>query len=219
MLRSLCCVNCLCKLPRKADQPCLLFSAATKTRSDANRMVTALLEHGASLEQSMPLILAAHYGNAGIAYDLLDAGADPDAQMGANGGALLMAASYGKLEVVKALLEFGADPDIKNQAGRVPLKQAILQNHLDCARELVNSGAHVDDEVISSISLGFPQDTAPDGSSVPRGPSHLLEYIQELQDGVSSGELPKTRGGQSTREGKRQKKAKKRTKRRDGKEL
>ena len=62
----------------------------------------------------MPLILAAHYGNADSARQLLDAGAEPDVQMGANGGSLLMAASYGKLEVVKTLLEFGADPDIKN---------------------------------------------------------------------------------------------------------
>lgn len=108
------------KISMEPKQPCLLCSAAAKTGPDAHKMVSALLEHGASVKHAMPLILAAHHGNAGIAHNLLDAGADPDAQMGANGGALLMAASYGKLKVVKALLEFGADPDIKNKVCRTP---------------------------------------------------------------------------------------------------
>ena len=122
-------------------------------------VVRALLEEhdGAALEDPMPLILAAHHGNAESSRALLSRGANPDRQAGANGGALLMAASYGKHDVVTALLDFGADPDLKNTAGRFPLKQAVLQNHLNCAKELVDAGAHVSSRAIkkSTITLSF----------------------------------------------------------------
>jgi ankyrin repeat protein len=178
-----------------------LSLAAAKPEGRA--VVGALLELGADLADPMPLILAAHYGNDAIARELLEHGADPDAQAGANGGALLMAASYGKREVVQALIEFGADVDITNEGGRYPLKQAVLQDHVECAQELVDAGVRVDEATIESISQGFPQGTAKDGSRTLDGPPHLLEFIGDLKKGLEAGELPKPRKEPTARANKR----------------
>ena len=74
----------------------------------------------------------------------------------------------------------------------------------------MDAGAHVDEEIIRKISLGFPQTTEPDGSSVPKGPTHLIDYIEELREDVSSGKLPKPRRSESEKKSKKRKSKKKR---------
>ena len=73
--------------------------------------------------------------------DLLDQGADVDAQDYYGLTPLFIASSYGHAPIVKKLLERGADFRIKTPAGRTPLSVAILRDYPLVVQALTDAGA------------------------------------------------------------------------------
>lgn len=90
------------------------------------------------------LAIAAYQGKAQKVKELLNAGADPDAQT-KNGRTALMAASdRGRMEVVKLLLDHGADPDIQASDKETALMLAVYKGRLEIIRLLLKNNARVD---------------------------------------------------------------------------
>lgn len=100
---------------------------------DHGRTVALLLDHGALIDQgdtergNTALMGVAFKGYAGLARQLLAAGADPHATNKAGQSALMMAALFGHGEIVDALLMRGADPHQRDAAGNSALSVATSQ--------------------------------------------------------------------------------------------
>lgn len=75
------------------------------------------------------LMLASLYGHAGVAAELIRAGANVDAKTDKGAFALGLAAEDGHAEVVKLLLEAGADPHAQNEDGWDALFMASIYRH------------------------------------------------------------------------------------------
>ena len=92
-----------------------------------------------------PLYLACENGGTEVARRLLDAGADPNATLPAQGETVLMAASLtGSTAIVEMLLGRGADVNARTtQSRQTALMWAISERHLDTARVLIDQGADV----------------------------------------------------------------------------
>ena len=83
---------------------------------------------GCDTHSSLPLLIAAHYGNLAVVTKLIAAGAVVD-EAATNGSTpLFFAASSGHAAIVSKLLQHGADKSIHNQ-GETPLMAAQRRNH------------------------------------------------------------------------------------------
>lgn len=105
------------------------------TYHDHGGTATLLLDHGALIDQgdtergNTALMGVAFKGYAGVARQLLAAGADPHATNKAGQTALMMAALFGHGEIVDALLMRGADPHQQDAAGNSALSVATSQDN------------------------------------------------------------------------------------------
>jgi len=86
------------------------------------------------------LILASIAGHLDVVKELLDRGANKDAQ----DIALHWAAVHNHVNVVKELLERGANTELQDQDGWTALHWAAQKNHLNVIKELLDSGANLD---------------------------------------------------------------------------
>ena len=87
-----------------------------------------------------PLMFAANADFAGVARQLLDAGADPDATDDEAWSALMLASQAGHTSCVTALLAAGATVDLQGPEGWTPLMLACKEGHTKCVRTLLRSG-------------------------------------------------------------------------------
>ena len=100
--------------------------------------------HARNAENICPLYVASSTGQTVAVRALLCAGADKDAQTGADGDTPLHgAASNGYAEVTRVLLTAGADRDRHNKHGETPLSIASQKRHSQVVRALVEQCATV----------------------------------------------------------------------------
>ncbi|KAJ7503922.1 hypothetical protein B0H11DRAFT_2222008 [Mycena galericulata] len=90
-----------------------------------------------------PLTFSAHLGVLPAVHQLLEKGADVNAQGGDYGNALQAASSGGHTEIVRALLEKGADVNAQGEYYGNALQAASLGGHTETARALLEKGADV----------------------------------------------------------------------------
>ena len=88
-----------------------------------------------------PLHTAAIRGSSRLVKQLLQMGADPNAQDNAEWSPLHEACNRGNLGVVKVLLEFGADLNLKGFGKDSPLHDAARNGHIKVVKFLVKAGA------------------------------------------------------------------------------
>jgi ankyrin repeat protein len=81
------------------------------------------------------LIRAIWEGRIDAVRELLEGGADPDAEVHGT-TALREATIKGRPDVVRLLLERGAKADVLDGSGKTPLDRAIQRGHTDIARLL-----------------------------------------------------------------------------------
>ena len=91
-----------------------------------------------------PLHTAAIRGSARLVRQLLQMGADPNAQDNAEWSPLHEACNRGNLTVVKVLHEFGADLNLKGFGKDSPLHDAARNGHLKVVKFLIRSGANLE---------------------------------------------------------------------------
>jgi serine/threonine protein kinase len=119
-----------------------LFEA---THQGRRQLVAQRLAAGANPNDShlgtTVLMLAAKDGQAGIASDLLKAGARLDQKDGDGDTALMYAAIDGRTNVVSVLLNAGADVNARNNKGDTPLLAAALRGRTGVVKLLLDAGA------------------------------------------------------------------------------
>ncbi|KAK3262073.1 hypothetical protein CYMTET_29052, partial [Cymbomonas tetramitiformis] len=126
----------------------------------------ALLEAGAGVNAGTgrrPLHAAAEKGMVEMVRDLVDKGAEVDAEDGEGHTALTQALAGGKEAAARALLEAGAGVDAGT--GQRPLHAAAMKGTVEMVRELVEKGAEVDAEdregcTALTVALAFGQEAA-----------------------------------------------------------
>ena len=105
------------------------------TYHDHGETAALLLDRGAAIDQgdtgrgNTALMGVAFKGYAGLARQLLAAGADPHAINKAGQTALMMAALFGHGEIVDALVACGAYPHQRDAAGNSALSAATSQGN------------------------------------------------------------------------------------------
>ncbi|SFQ04018.1 ankyrin repeat domain-containing protein [Variovorax sp. 770b2] len=92
--------------------------------------------------QLPPLCYAAHFGHAGAAGALIEAGAAVDAQDSHGVTPLAYAASRGNRTVIERLIEVGANVELTDRMGVSPLQRAICADKPDCTGVLLHYGAN-----------------------------------------------------------------------------
>jgi len=123
---------------------------AAKGRQE--RVASILLAHGAAASGGAvsALHLAAGHGSVGVAWLLLDGGADPNATHPAYGSPLNTVVALDEswsrevAVIVKALISCGAEPNAANSEGMTPLMVAALMGHSEVVGLLLSAGAQVD---------------------------------------------------------------------------
>lgn len=85
------------------------------------------------------------HGDNEIVFALLDAGADPNAEMFNGLFPLYVAAEHGNLPAANKLLEKGADLEKKTPKGNTALRNAVEEGHYDMVKFLLDNGANVED--------------------------------------------------------------------------
>ncbi|KAF7345856.1 putative ankyrin repeat protein [Mycena venus] len=117
-------------------------------------IISILLKHGAGLDEkhrsweliwgsSNALHAAVEMGHAGISRQLLECGADVNAQGGLYGSALQAASKQGNEVVIKLLLEYGADVNVQGGLYGSALQHASSLGHESIVRLLLEHGADV----------------------------------------------------------------------------
>ncbi|KAJ7253943.1 ankyrin repeat-containing domain protein [Mycena rebaudengoi] len=90
-----------------------------------------------------PLYVAACLGIGQIVWELLESGADMNADGGEYGNALQAASCLGHIEVVRLLLESGADVNAEVEEYDSALEIALARGQMDIVNQLLESGAHM----------------------------------------------------------------------------
>ncbi|KAL9099816.1 MAG: hypothetical protein Q9163_004739 [Psora crenata] len=114
-------------------------------------MAALLIEHGARVQGSGAIVMAAEEGNLNMVEMLLDKGADID-EIGIEhptdemyredmGSALHRAVNGSHRDVVRFLIEKGANVHLKDVLGRTPLDLALARKNNDIVKMLEASGA------------------------------------------------------------------------------
>lgn len=149
--------------------------------TDRRELVSALLDHGANINQCGLLGCALHLAQGmpdeKKAQDwtqwLLDRGAKPDTvdsrHQAANDTPLAAAVGQGRLGSAEALVKAGASPDGVPQVPHTPIYQAAVNHHKDMVNWLIARGASV---------LPF----ADRGNATPGVPAHLYAAAQATED-------------------------------------
>ena len=101
-----------------------------------------------------PLWWVSMHGNASLAQDLVNAGADVNTADNDGWTPLSVAAFYGHAEIIKSLLASGADPSKTVEDGDTAYDKAIAWDHPDCAALL--KGASPAPPVAIASSLRAP---------------------------------------------------------------
>ncbi len=117
----------------------LLLAAGANPNAQNDQGRTALMYAAGPMTK-----LGEHF--AGIATDLLNAGADPEVQSWSDSGtnALMFAAHHGRADIVGILLARGANPDAAGSdfPGATALMYAANNGHAEIVRMLLNGGAN-----------------------------------------------------------------------------
>ncbi|KAF5025375.1 hypothetical protein F66182_2540 [Fusarium sp. NRRL 66182] len=121
------------------------------------------------------LVHAARTNNLKDVFELLDAGADVNAQPSTSGSALHEAAGLGYLTMVNLLLKKGAGINARSPSGVSPLQDAAAGGHLDVVKSLIQQGANRDQ--VSGV-----RGTALHAAA-SRGHAKVVKYI--LKQGAS----------------------------------
>ncbi|KAF4447144.1 hypothetical protein F53441_9289 [Fusarium austroafricanum] len=124
------------------------------------------------------LVHAARTNNLKDTYELLDAGADINAQPSISGSALHEAASLGYLIMVNALIKQGAGINAKAPSGVPPLQGAAAGGHIDVVKLLIQQGANRD-------QTSGVRGTALHAAAM-RGHAKVVKYL--LKQGVNPNE-------------------------------
>jgi ankyrin repeat protein len=147
---------------------CLLISACASfsdyttaaNQGDMAFIDSYLAEGGAVDERDgmgyTALHRAAQSGRLAVVTRLLDAGANPNVEMGESRDNALIAAagaSTNSADMVAALLRSGGDPNQANAIGKTPLWAAVSMNNVEAARQLMDAGADPDTQVTGYTPL------------------------------------------------------------------
>ena len=119
----------------------------TRTSTDATNLNTttttqylAMSSFGTANNGITPLMLASVGGFNLAAKELLNKGADVNAQTSSGETALMAAAFNGYLPLVRTLLSRGARPTVRDGQGGTALSYAVLEGHTPVVRELLQRG-------------------------------------------------------------------------------
>ena len=126
---------------------------------------------------------AATYGRSKMAQDLLNAGADPEAQNEDEYTPLHLAAQYGDNKTADRLLDSGADTGTQNKFGQTPLH---LASNRKTAQALVDAGADIEQK--DNFGRTPLHNAAETGS--PKLVGFLLEKGAEVGARNKDGETP-----------------------------
>ncbi len=132
---------------RLADNRDLTIFEASAVGDDGRVHELLLLEAGFvdlfSPDGFTALHLAAFFGHAGVATELLDRGADVEAvaRNPLRVQAIHSAAAGNHTDVVRALLEHGADPSARQEGGFAPIHAAAQNGNEELCALLVERGA------------------------------------------------------------------------------
>jgi ankyrin repeat protein len=97
----------------------------------------------AQADGTTALIWAAYHRNADLARELLERGADANAENRYGMSALYQAAQVGDAALIGVLLEHGADANASMPEGDTPLMLAARSGSLEAVRQLLDAGAEV----------------------------------------------------------------------------
>ena len=145
-LRIIClCIIACPGIATAASDAALLLDAV---QGDDRAAVVKLLAQGAEVNAQEPdgataLAWAVFRCNAGIARQLLDAGANPDLTNELGIGPLWLAIQAHSADMVELLLDNGADPNIARESGETPLMAAARSGQIDVMELLLSRSADV----------------------------------------------------------------------------
>lgn len=120
--------------PGSPDEKAILFAALREGDADTALCIIRRCPDSHAWEDragNTPLMMAAIHGGdmKQVTQQLLDMGADVNAQNKHGGNALARAAHFGHEKLVKKLLSLGADPLMKDAANKDAADWARLNNH------------------------------------------------------------------------------------------
>lgn len=118
-------------------------------------VVELLKQHGATANKKIErrhriaginddLTVAARYGDFQKVKELLNAGADPNAEAIDGWTVLMVAVEYGWVDIVELLLDKGANPNVKDRHGWTALMVAALKGYTGIVKLLLDAGADPD---------------------------------------------------------------------------
>jgi len=109
---------------------CLPMSVVSEPHPDTRRA-----------RKTTAIMLASYAGNEVKVLDLIERGADLEAQDIAGYTALMYACHAGHSRIVSLLLEGGANPNARAQDNSSPLMFAAQHGHIEIVRQLITAGA------------------------------------------------------------------------------
>ena len=146
-----------------------LIAAASSHSANAQRLIGALLRHGADPGAANPLdgnLTAAHQAIMSSNFPalklLLDAGANPNARTAS--GLSLLGACIARNDdpASELLLSNGADPNLESRSGLAPLAQALMMRNLRLAQKIAAAGAASSPEQLDAMALRAQADGWPE---------------------------------------------------------
>jgi len=142
------------------DRESVSQQLASTERQDSGEVlgvIRKILSKNANLElkryedECTPLMLAAAYGYEDVVLQLLEAGAEVNADS-LGGGGLHRAGADGHSDVVRLLLEYGANVDDTDQSSQTPLMTTSVGGHLECVKAILAAGANVNHQSNSGFT-------------------------------------------------------------------
>jgi len=130
------------------DKQTALLEASYYAKS--NSIIKLLVDNGANVHYSTPLIYSILNGNIEITKTLIECGVDVNKKTSTGGSSLGRAAYYLRNEQIKLLIDAGVNLNIQDNHGDTPLIELLQnykttpENRFETIKILINAGSNVD---------------------------------------------------------------------------